>query len=210
MSTPPPPAAPDTPEIEDVPTFDRDLAPRRRVILDRRPKRRTVLGLAALGALAFGLNRMVEAAPAEGGAGADPMAPDFTLRGFDGRNLRLREQLGQVVLINFWATWCGPCKLEMPHLNRLYDKYSASGFQLLGVNVDEDPAAAATAAERLGLRFPVLSDADKTVSRLYALSAMPWTVLVDRDGRLRHVHRGYRDGFETTYDAQIRALLTAA
>jgi peroxiredoxin len=135
------------------------------------------------------------------------VAPDFTLRTLDGHNLRLHEQRGQVVLVNFWATWCGPCRQEMPHLNRLYEKYRASGFVLLGVNVDEDPGNAAGVASKLGVKFPVLPDAQKQVSRLYDLKAMPSTVLIDRDGRVRHIHRGYQDGYETLYDKQIRELL---
>ena len=134
-------------------------------------------------------------------------APDFTLRTADGRNLRLQELRGQVVMVNFWATWCGPCKVEMPHLNKLYDKYQTSGFVLLGVNVDEDPRAAIGLATRMGLHFPVLLDAEKKVSRQYDLSTMPSTVLIDRDGKVRHVHRGYRDGYELTYDQQVRDLL---
>lgn len=135
------------------------------------------------------------------------MAPDFTLRSMNGPNLRLQEQRGQVVLINFWATWCGPCRQEMPHLNRLYDKYKSSGFVLLGVNVDDDSRKAADLAAKLGLRFPVLLDTEKKVSRVYDMSAMPATVLIDRDGKVRHIHRGYRDGYENTYDTQIRDLL---
>jgi len=134
-------------------------------------------------------------------------APDFTLPSLDGPNLRLREQRGQVVMINFWASWCGPCRVEMPHLSKLYDKYRASGFTVLAVNIDEDPRKAAGLAKQLGMKFPVLLDSDKKVSRLYDLGTMPTTVLVDRDGRVRHVHRGYRDGYEDTYDKQIRELL---
>jgi peroxiredoxin len=134
-------------------------------------------------------------------------APDFALRSLDGPNLRLKEQRGQVVMVNFWATWCGPCRIEMPHLARLYDKYRSSGFQLLGVNVDEDPRAAANLAQKLGLKFPILLDTEKGVSRLYDVSTMPSTVLIDRDGKVRHVHRGYRDGYEATYEKQIRDLL---
>jgi peroxiredoxin len=141
--------------------------------------------------------------------GAPPtgMAPDFTLRTLDGRNLRLQEQRGRVVLVNFWATWCGPCRVEMPHLNRLHEKYRAAGLVLLGVNVDEDPRTAAGVAAKLGVQFPVLLDTDKAVSRLYDLNSMPSTVLIDRDGRVRYLHRGYRDGFENTYEQQIRELL---
>jgi peroxiredoxin len=134
-------------------------------------------------------------------------APDFTLRTSQGQNLRLQEQRGQVVMVNFWATWCGPCKQEMPHLNRLYEKYRASGFVLLGVNVDDDARNAIGTASKLGVTFPVLLDAEKKVSRLYDLNTMPSTVMIDRDGRVRYLHRGYRDGYEETYDRQIRELL---
>ncbi|HSI51381.1 MAG TPA: TlpA disulfide reductase family protein [Ideonella sp.] len=134
-------------------------------------------------------------------------APDFTLRTTEGRNLRLQEQRGQVVLLNFWATWCAPCREEMPQLGKLYERYQGAGFQLLGVNVDEDPAAAAALAQKLGVKFPVLLDSAKQVSKLYELNSMPSTVLIDRDGKVRFLHRGYRAGFEQTYDQQIRALL---
>jgi peroxiredoxin len=134
-------------------------------------------------------------------------APDFTLHAQSGPNLRLKEQRGRVVLLNFWATWCGPCRREMPQLSRLYDKYRAAGFLLLGVSVDDDPRNAAQVASKLGVTFPILFDTDKNVSRLYDLSAMPSTVLIDRDGRVRHVHLGYKDGYEETYDKQIRELL---
>ena len=135
------------------------------------------------------------------------LAPDFTLRSADGPNLRLNEQRGRVVLVNFWATWCAPCRQEMPHLNRLYEKYRASGFVLLGVNVDDDTRNAVGVATKLGLKFPVLLDTDKKVSQLYDLSAMPATVLIDKDGRVRHLHRGYQAGYENTYDQQIREML---
>jgi peroxiredoxin len=134
-------------------------------------------------------------------------APDFTLRGTDGRNLRLHEQRGQVVLVNFWASWCGPCRQEMPHLGRLYEKYRAAGFVLLAVNIDEDARQAVNTAARWGLKFPVLLDADKAVSRLYDLGSMPATVLIDRDGRVRYLNRGYREGVEDAYERQILELV---
>lgn len=134
-------------------------------------------------------------------------APDFTLKTVGGPNLRLAEQRGQVVMVNFWASWCAPCKQEMPHLNQLYDKYRSTGFVLLGVNVDDDPAKAAAEAAKLGIRFPVLLDSAKAVSKAYALNAMPTTFVIDRDGQVRHVHQGYRNGFEQVYEQQVRALV---
>ena len=163
--------------------------------------RRQCLGALALAPLA-GIAPGAHAAPQPSQA-----APDFTLRSLEGQNLRLQEQRGKVVLLNFWATWCGPCREEMPQLNRLFDKYRNSGFNLLGVNVDEDPKNAASVASKLGVKFPVLLDNDKQVSKLYELSSMPSTVLIDRDGRVRFLHKGYREGYAETYDQQIRALL---
>jgi peroxiredoxin len=150
---------------------------------------------------------LTTSAPTWAAATAQASAPDFTLRNTQGGNLRLQEQLGQVVLVNFWASWCGPCKQEMPHLNRLYDKYRSAGFLLLGVNIDDDPRAADAAITRLGLKFPVLLDSDKAVSKLYDLGSMPATVLIDRDGRVRYLHRGYREGREDDYEREIRALV---
>ncbi len=134
-------------------------------------------------------------------------APDFTLRNLAGGNVRLAEQRGQVVLLNFWATWCGPCRVELPHLERLHTKYRSAGFVLLGVNVDDQAGPGQQMAQRMGLSFPVLHDADKAVTRRYDVGAMPGTVLIDRDGTVRHLHRGYREGMEQQYEEQIRALL---
>ncbi|MEO8154855.1 MAG: TlpA disulfide reductase family protein [Rhizobacter sp.] len=147
------------------------------------------------------------AASMAGAAAVGAAAPDFTLRSLEGPNMRLQEQRGKVVLVNFWATWCGPCRKEMPHLNRIADKYRASGLVLLGVNVDDDARNAAETAAKLGIKFPVLLDTDKKVSRLYDLNSMPSTLVIDRNGRVRFLHRGYQDGYEDLYEKQIRDLL---
>ena len=161
------------------------------------------LAAASVATLAFGL-----AAPATGATPTtNAVAPDFTLRGSDGRNVRLDELRGQVVLVNFWATWCGPCREEMPRLDTLYQKYHKSGFVLLGINVDDDPRTALATAAKLGVSFPVLLDTDKKVSKLYDLNTMPSTIVIDRDGKVRYLHRGYRAGTEGDYEQQIRGLL---
>ena len=122
------------------------------------------------------------------------IAPDFTLRSMDGPNLRLAEQRGQVVMVNFWATWCGPCRQEMPHLNKLYDKYRDSGFVLLGVNIDDNAGKATDLANKLGLKFPVLLDTDKTVSRLYDMGTMPATVACRSGTCTGRLHLGHCRG----------------
>ena len=134
-------------------------------------------------------------------------APDFALKSSSGANLRLSEYRGDVVMINFWATWCGPCRQEMPLLDELYARYQRVGFNLLGVNIDDDSRRAMKMIDELGVSFPVLFDAQKEVSKLYEVEAMPVTVLVDREGRIRHVHHGYKPGYEEKYLDQIRSLL---
>lgn len=134
-------------------------------------------------------------------------APDFALKSSTGENLRLSEYRGDVVMINFWATWCGPCRQEMPLLDELYSRYQRVGFSLLGINIDDDSRRAIDMASELGVSFPVLFDAGKDVSRLYAVEAMPATVLVDREGNVRNVYHGYKPGYEQKYLDEIRSLL---
>ena len=134
-------------------------------------------------------------------------APDFALKSSTGQNLRLSEYRGDVVMINFWATWCGPCRQEMPLLDELYNRYQRVGFSLLGVNIDDDSRRAMRMVEELGVNFPVLFDASKEVSELYEVQAMPVTVIVDRLGTVRYVHHGYKPGYEEKYLDQIRSLL---
>ena len=135
------------------------------------------------------------------------VAPDFALKSSTGENLRLSEYRGDVVMINFWATWCGPCRQEMPLLDELYSRYNRVGFNLLGVNIDDDSRRAMQMVEELGVNFPVLFDARKEVSKLYEVEAMPVTVIVDRSGTVRYVHHGYKPGYEDKYLEQIRSLL---
>jgi len=134
-------------------------------------------------------------------------APDFALKSSSGQNLRLSEYRGDVVMINFWATWCGPCRQEMPLLDQLYSRYQRVGFSLLGVNIDDDSRRAMDMINELGVSFPVLFDASKEVSRLYEVDAMPVTVIVDREGNVRHIHQGYKPGYEQQYLDEIRSLL---
>ncbi len=134
-------------------------------------------------------------------------APDFALKSSSGENLRLSEYRGDVVMVNFWATWCGPCRQEMPLLDELYSRYERVGFSLLGVNIDDDSRKAMRMVSELGISFPVLFDVRKEVSKLYKVDTMPVTVLSDREGTIRYVHHGYKPGYEDKYLDQIRLLL---
>lgn len=144
---------------------------------------------------------------ADAHAADKPQAPDFALRGVDGANHRLSEFRGEVVLLSFWAQWCGECRQALGPLNDLYSKYQRAGLEMLGINVDEDPVRAAAAAKNLKLSFPVLIDDKKQASSAYGIQSMPLLVLIDRDGRIRYTHSGYQSGDERQWSEQIRLLL---
>ena len=134
-------------------------------------------------------------------------APDFTLKARDGNNLRLAEQRGDIMLINFWASWCGPCIQEMPQLDKLAQKYQALGVQVWGINVENDPSAAKAYLSKVNVEFPILFDLDNSVSKAYRVEAMPTTVILDKNGSVRSVHRGYKPGYEKKYEDDIKGLL---
>ena len=140
-------------------------------------------------------------------ANAATPAPGFTLKSMDGANIKLGEQAGNVVMINFWASWCGPCRQEMPLLNDLHNKYEALGFTVLGVNVEEDNSKAIEFISDTPVDFPILFDSANEVSRMYQVIAMPTTVLVDRDGNVRYIHKGYKPGDEDKYRSMVRKLV---
>ena len=139
--------------------------------------------------------------------GLKESAPDFTLKSLDGSNLRLEEYRGQVVLINFWASWCGPCRQEMPLLDRLHHRYEDTGFAVLGVNVEGEAAPAQGIVDKTNVTFPILIDEGQKVSDMYNLQAMPTTVVVDRDGVVRYIHPGYKPGDEAKYVEVVKKLI---
>ncbi len=114
------------------------------------------------------------------------LAPDFTLATLDGGSLRLSELRGKPVLLNFWASWCAPCKAEMPAMQRVYAEYRDAGLTILAVNAthqDTLSAAGAFAADR-GLTFPILTDVDGSTGALYKVRALPTTFFIDADGNI--------------------------
>ena len=134
-------------------------------------------------------------------------APALVLPARDGGKVDLASLKGEVVMINFWATWCGPCRQEMPLLAQLHTKYEPLGFTLLGVNVEPDSAAAVDWLKGVPVGFPILFDRDSAVAGRFGVEGMPSTVFVDRNGQVRYVHRGYKPGDEAKYADMIRSLV---
>ena len=137
---------------------------------------------------------------------AGSAAPDFSLPARDGTTVKLSSLKGQVVMVNFWATWCGPCRQEMPLLGQLQTKYEPLGFTLLGVNVEPDSAAAVDWLKGVAVGFPILFDRKNAVAQSFGVEGMPSSVFIDRAGNVRYVHRGYKAGDESKYADMIRTL----
>lgn len=134
-------------------------------------------------------------------------APDFVLKSASGQNLRLSEYRGEIVMLSFWATWCGDCRAQLEQLGTMRERYQEAGVELLAVSLDQNRLQADELAADLGVRYPVLHDAGGEVGRLYDVNRMPVMVLIDRGGVVRDVFEGFRRGNEQQYLERVQALL---
>jgi peroxiredoxin len=134
-------------------------------------------------------------------------APDFALHALVGSNVRLSEALGDVVVVSFWGSRCGPCSTQLDALDRSLSTYKSVGLRVFAVSVDDDQTRALEYAKGRSVAFPLLLDPTKSVSRLYQVDNLPMTVLIDRGGVVRHVHRDYSAKDEALYLKELRALL---
>jgi peroxiredoxin len=156
---------------------------------------------------AFALFSARTEAPIDRGA----RAPDFTLPRVGSPDpVHFAALRGRVVLVNFWATWCKPCEQEMPAMQRLYDALRGSGFELLAISVDDAPGPVEGFRSRLGLRFPILLDADQRVAHAYQTFRFPETLLVDADGEIVERYVGPKEWDAEAYVERIRRLAQAA
>lgn len=138
------------------------------------------------------------------------LAPDFSLETMSGQQVHLSSLRGQVVIVNLWASWCGPCRLEMPAFKKLHEEYGEQGLVILAVNstAQDTPSAVEAFVAEFQLPFTVLLDYDGTVSRLYKLTALPTTFFIGRDGIISRVIVGGPLA-ESTLRAEIESLLSA-
>ena len=140
-------------------------------------------------------------------------AKDFALKDLSGRVRTLAEQRGKVVVLAFWATWCGPCRIELPRLHDIYKRHKREPLEVYAINVDNGWTAALVPAFAADLRlsFPVLLDTDNRVVMTYdPQGVIPFLVVVDQQGLIRYVHPGYTPGDESKLEQEILGLLQSA
>lgn len=142
-------------------------------------------------------------------AGTGDRAIDFKLKNLRGEDVTLGQFYGKVVLLDFWATWCAPCKEALPEYVRLVDRYGSEGFVVLAVNIDNELANTARFLRDKKLEIVPLWDGRKKVVSAYKVEKMPTSYLIDRQGIIRYVNEGYEDDDLSELEDHIRSLLRA-
>lgn len=180
--------------------------------MDDRSRSSSARGAAIFGALVLavliGLLLLADDAPPVLGRG--DRAPGFELPLLQsGEEIALDDLRGQVVLVNFWATWCKPCEEEMPAMQRLYAAIQPQGFELVAISVDESAADVEQFRDRMALGFPIALDPDRTVARAYQTMGFPESILIGTDGRVIERYVGPRDWDAPVYRRRIEGLLGA-
>jgi len=133
--------------------------------------------------------------------------PEIGLRDRSGNNIDLASLKGKVVLVDFWASWCAPCKQEMPVLERLYQQYKKDGLVIVAVSVDKESSNIADFLKQVHVTFPIVHDQEHAVADRFKPPRMPSSYIVDRKGLVRHVHGGFRPDDAAALEAEIKALL---
>lgn len=145
--------------------------------------------------------------PVAGALEAGSKMPEIGLTDLSGKQVTVASLAGKVVVVDFWATWCAPCKEELPVLEKLYKKYGSKGLVVVGVSVDKDASNIKGFLKKVGVTFPVVHDANHQVSGRYQPPRMPSSYIVDRKGIVRFVHGGFRADDAAVLEKEIVGLL---
>lgn len=174
--------------------------------------RAVVTVLATMAAVACGGGASEGSGPATPGGAKHELlnnpAPDFTGDSVNGKGkVSLAQWKGKVVLVDFWATWCEPCKKSFPKLEELRVKFAASGFELVAISEDDEANGVKEFGANYGAKFPLLWDKDKAIANKWHPPNMPSSFIVDKKGVVRFVHLGYHDGEEKEIETELKSLL---
>lgn len=174
--------------------------------------KRIALGLLTLGLAGLALSTSPDAIAEEAADAVGASFADFSLPDLDRNQTKLSQFENQVVLLSFWATWCGPCQVEMPHLQRIYETYKDQGFVLLAVSADDarSQSRVKPLIKGKGYTFPVLLDTQTTLTkRVNPTKTLPYTVLLDHEHKVSWKHQGYTPGDEEETEAKVKAAVEA-
>jgi cytochrome c biogenesis protein CcmG/thiol:disulfide interchange protein DsbE len=161
------------------------------------------VGVVALCALVLGWGWSERADALDAGA----KMPEIGLKDLSGQTVSVASLAGKVVVIDFWATWCAPCREELPMLQKLYKKYGSQGLVVVGVSVDKEVDNIKQFMQKMPLSFPIVHDSAHGVSGKYSPPRMPSSYVVDRKGIVRFVHGGYRAEDASEFEKQVQTLL---
>jgi thiol-disulfide isomerase/thioredoxin len=137
------------------------------------------------------------------------LAPDFNGKTIDDKEIKLSDHIGKVVLIDFWASWCPPCREEMPALIKFYRSHKNPKFQLIAVNIDNKKENMENFLDKLFPEpaFPIVVDNEQKIPALFNIEAMPTTIFVDKKGKIRFWHNGFKESYVNDFDSELTQLL---
>ncbi|HEY1662387.1 MAG TPA: TlpA disulfide reductase family protein [Verrucomicrobiae bacterium] len=165
---------------------------------------KTVGIVLAVGAIYFAIALLVKGAPVV--AGQTEVAPEWSLKDVDGKTVRSTDFKGKVVILDFWATWCGPCRAEIPGFIGLQKQYAKQGLVVIGASVDEGGADVVKSfAQELGMNYPIVLADEKTQQAFGGIEAVPTAFIIDREGQIVKEHLGFADKDE--FEKEIKPLL---
>lgn len=136
-------------------------------------------------------------------------APAFSAKDIDGKEVSLSDYLGKVVLLDFWASWCVPCREEFPFLIKFYEKHQKEDFIILAVNIDDQEENMRSFLSKFHTAhvFPLIFDREKTIPPLYELESMPTSIFIDKNGIIRYIHTGFNESRKKEFQEELSTLL---
>jgi len=167
-------------------------------------KRILIYGVVALCLLGLYLASR-HTAPKSPPSASGNLAPDFSVTDIDGKKLSLSDYRGKVVLLDFWATWCSPCREEIPHFVEMQNKYGPQGFQVIGISMDDDAKPVREFYQKYNLNYPVAIGDDKLADRFGGVLGLPVNFIIDRQGRISKKYLGATEA--SVFDEDVSKLL---